>query len=331
MIVNVTTLVLVLALGAQGLTESGGANDVDVEVLGKVEVRGQRLDLSDGRTASTAAVAPGLTTSEAGEVDRQPLPLDRPFATQYLDRADPAVEGVALAGNPVGTWQPALGTAEPPDPALGTPEPPDPVLGTPEPGDPALGSPEPGDAALGTPEPPDAELGPRAPRDPARGGAGDVVSTPAPPPVVESPGDSRPDEAMALISYPWRRRLAGWEIAFEPARDGLRGLTLSGERRIEIYVRDGDSAWFLARVLAHEIGHAVDLTLLDTQRRRRWEQARGFAETATWWPASGVSDFASGAGDFAECFATWQVGSASRSEIAGPCSADHLALVAELS
>ena len=47
----------------------------------------------------------------------------------------------------------------------------------------------------------------------------------------------------------------------------------------------------------------------------------------SWWPGSGAVDFATGAGDFAECFATWLVGSTSLSQVAGPCTDEDLATV----
>ena len=88
-------------------------------------------------------------------------------------------------------------------------------------------------------------------------------------------GDPRGAEALALIAFPWRRTLPGWSIAFLPARAGLRGLTRVDERRIEIYVRDGDSAASLARVVAHELGHAVDVELNSPSDRERWRAVRG--------------------------------------------------------
>lgn len=147
----------------------------------------------------------------------------------------------------------------------------------------------------------------------------------------ESAVHARGMEGLEAISYPWREQLRGWTISFLPAQDGLRGLTFSAPRTIEIYVRGSDTAWDIARVLVHEIGHAVDLAHNDFDDRERWRWGRGVAVWVPWWPESDQSDFATGAGDFAECFAGWQVGSASLSEVGGPCSEADLALVAELS
>lgn len=126
--------------------------------------------------------------------------------------------------------------------------------------------------------------------------------------------------ALQLIDYPWED--LGYELAFLPAVEGLRGLTYPYEQRIEIYVRPNDTPESLAHVVAHEIGHVVDVVLNSGERRVRWLEARGLAADYRWWPASGQSDFATGAGDFAECFAVWQVDAPSYSEINADCSND---------
>lgn len=138
-------------------------------------------------------------------------------------------------------------------------------------------------------------------------------------------------EALEMIAYDWERRLPGWRISFLDAREDVRGLTYSVERRIEVFVRDGDTAWDVARVVAHELGHAVDLTHGNESTRTAWRAQRGLADATPWWPGSGTADFATGAGDFAECFATWQVGSTSLSQVAGPCTEADVATVEALS
>jgi hypothetical protein len=143
-------------------------------------------------------------------------------------------------------------------------------------------------------------------------------------------GDSRGAETMALIAFPWRRRLPGWSIAFLPPRAGLRGLTRVDDRRIEIYVRDGDSASSLARVVAHELGHAVDVELNSPSDRDRWREVRVVAASVSWWPGNAVSDFDTLAGDFAEAFATMVTGSVSLSRVAPPPGPAELAVLAEL-
>ncbi len=142
--------------------------------------------------------------------------------------------------------------------------------------------------------------------------------------------DQRGRAALDSISYPWRDRLPGWTIGFGPGQDGLLGLTLVGERRIEIYVRADQSDALLAHVIAHEIGHAVDVELNDGDERRTWQDTRGIGEVP-WWPGDGVGDFSTGAGDFAEGFAVWQVGPSQYRGRLGPLpTTDQLELMARL-
>lgn len=142
--------------------------------------------------------------------------------------------------------------------------------------------------------------------------------------------EERGQDALRLISYDWRNRLPGWTISFLPGQGSLRGLTYSSTLRIEIYVSPDQSAADLARIIAHELGHAVDIALNNTVTRLAWMDARGIALTTPWWPGYATADFDTGAGDFAECFATWLVGSSSHSSVAGPCTPDQLALVATM-
>jgi hypothetical protein len=136
--------------------------------------------------------------------------------------------------------------------------------------------------------------------------------------------------AVELVTYPWRSRLPGWTIEFLPPRPGYEGMTYPRRRLIEVYVRPGASARQVAEIAAHELGHAVDVSRLTDADRARWRAARGLPDTTAWNPTSAAPDFASGAGDFAEAFAAWQVGKSSRSTLAGQPDAQQLALVAEL-
>jgi hypothetical protein len=169
-------------------------------------------------------------------------------------------------------------------------------------------------------------------------------TTTGPPPTAEpttdepAPGtttlgdhEQRGEAALAIITYPWRSKLPGWTIEFKETRSGVLGYTFTNDKRIEVYVRDSMSPDLLAHVIAHEIGHAVDVTLNSGDERRTWLNARGIPES-DWWPGEGgVSDFRSGAGDFAEGFAAWQVGTGSyRSKMGSAPNSDQLELLATL-
>lgn len=170
--------------------------------------------------------------------------------------------------------------------------------------------------------------------------AGDVASGPVDPLALDgspvayetSAIESVAESGLELIRYPWRSELEGWTIAFLEPRGRASGYTWSGDKRIEIFVKDTDDGARVARVLAHELGHAVDVTLNTGDERRSWLQEREAPESTPWWPASGLPDFESGAGDFAEVFAAWQVGSADfMSEVNPIIDGGDYDLLAELS
>ena len=146
---------------------------------------------------------------------------------------------------------------------------------------------------------------------------------PSPISLIEARGNS----ALSRISYDWRA--LGFSIEFLPERSGFRGLTFPYENRIEVYVSDSLTDSHLAHVIAHEIGHMIDVRLNDADDRRRWLTARGLPTSTQWWAGEAVSDFASGSGDFAECFATWQLGTQPNSKLAPSCSGTAT-LLAEL-
>lgn len=169
---------------------------------------------------------------------------------------------------------------------------------------------------------------------PAETTAGDTEATSIQEDPTESANEdveARGHAALATISYPWQQLLPEWSISFHPEKSGLYGLTMVPERKIEIYVRESQTVDLLAHVIAHELGHAVDVSLNDGPDRRRWEHARGL-DSAPWWPGSGATDFSTGAGDFAESFAAWQVGDESfQSKLGDAPTVEQIELLAELS
>lgn len=182
---------------------------------------------------------------------------------------------------------------------------------------------------------------------PAISGTSAIPTTTSPPassplfePVVEVAGATtiarnRPPEvelgerALLRMNYQWSARFPDWTIEFLGPRQGLRALTYPSERRIEVFVRPQDDEASLHRVIAHEVGHLVDVSANSQDDRDRWSAQRNI-EGADWWPSEAQPDFATGAGDFAEAFAVWETGIQSRSTIAGQPDEADLALLAEL-
>lgn len=132
-------------------------------------------------------------------------------------------------------------------------------------------------------------------------------------------------DALARIDYPWRR--LGYGLAFEPARPGLLGTTSCAGRQMVIYVYPSESVAEVAFVTAFEIGHAVDCSILTPPRRADWARIRGFGSARPWFPSCTCSEDDYGSGDYAEVFATWQVGLqfAWRSALAGPPDRSEMA------
>ena len=106
---------------------------------------------------------------------------------------------------------------------------------------------------------------------------------------------------------------------------GLRAQTDNAARTITLFVAPDETPNVVAHDLAHEIGHAFDARRLTPPQRAAYLRARG-APGARWLPGQRVSDYGSGAGDFAEVFALCHAPSpVYRSRLAGrpedPCGA----------
>ena len=116
---------------------------------------------------------------------------------------------------------------------------------------------------------------------------------------------ARSAEALTLIRVPWKDLLPGWRIAFRGPRKGYLAMTMRPERRIEIYVRGDRSVVAIAHDIAHELGHAVDVTYNTDQSRSTYLALRGLDINQDWWTCEGCRDLDVAAGDFAESFAQW--------------------------
>lgn len=137
-------------------------------------------------------------------------------------------------------------------------------------------------------------------------------------------------QALELIEYDWQTELPEWTIEFLGEQPGRLGYAFFQERRIEIYVRSQQTAYDVATVVAHELGHAVDVSKFTADDRETWLAVRGL-EDHRWWPVPGASsDFASGAGDWAESFAHWLLDDTSQSELGEEPDAEELAVLADL-
>jgi hypothetical protein len=119
----------------------------------------------------------------------------------------------------------------------------------------------------------------------------------------------------------------GYRVVLAPRLDPLlRGLTDTGRHTITLYLARGDAPHRTAHDLAHEIGHAWDAEHMTTASRRAYLARRG-APKAPWWPGNRRSDYAVGAGDFAEVFALCHAASPDFRSTLAPRPADACALL----
>lgn len=117
---------------------------------------------------------------------------------------------------------------------------------------------------------------------------------------------ARNQMALSLINFPWQD--LQYDIEFLPPRPGIRALLISRERKIEIYARPGDDYRLIAFDIAHELGHAIDLTYNTDKSRQQWMALRGIDPHVAWFGCNRCSDYNTPAGDFAETFALLLLG-----------------------
>jgi len=112
---------------------------------------------------------------------------------------------------------------------------------------------------------------------------------------------ARPEAALDMFKGPWEA--LGYEIVFMPPRAGYRAMTIPEKHRIEVYARPQDDVELLAYDIAHELGHAVDVTYNTVETRKEWMKLRGINPATPWFGCNRCSDYNTPAGDFAETFA----------------------------
>jgi len=149
-------------------------------------------------------------------------------------------------------------------------------------------------------------------------------------PVTTAEPRSVGEQALLLVRFDWNSRFPAWEITFLDGRSGIRALTYPREERIEVFVRGSDTPRTLHRVIAHELGHVIDVAANTVDDRNRWISQRGLSPNVPWWPGESAPDFATGAGDFAEAFAVWETGVQSQSSVAGQPTAEDLRVLLEI-
>jgi hypothetical protein len=117
-------------------------------------------------------------------------------------------------------------------------------------------------------------------------------------------------KGLRLVTFDWRTTLPGWTIRFLPARKGFLAMTFREDRRIDVYVRLDRSVGGIAHDIAHELGHAIDVTYLNDptrddvpKPRTSILRIRNLKADTPWWACDACTDLETGAGDFAETFA----------------------------
>ena len=130
-------------------------------------------------------------------------------------------------------------------------------------------------------------------------------AAPAPAPARLSPADVAAARALVrqaeglVTASP---RTLGYRVRIAGPRLDVRAQTDTAARTITLFVSPADAPHRVAHDLGHELGHAFDAVRLSAAQRVAYLRARG-APGAAWWPGGAVSDYRSGAGDFAEVFA----------------------------
>jgi len=163
------------------------------------------------------------------------------------------------------------------------------------------------------------------PGDDARARRG-LAPTPPPEPVRPANNAERDLVRAAQKLVRVRPSDLGYRLVLRGPLDGVRAKTDPVARTITLYLAPGQVAHRVAHDLAHEIGHAYDARRLTAAQRRDWLARRG-ASGRPWLPDGERSDYASGAGDFAEVFARCHAASPEFRSRLAPAPADACALL----
>ena len=158
------------------------------------------------------------------------------------------------------------------------------------------------------------------------------AALPPPPPApscVDADPKTRGERVLATLPDDWKS--SGYPVRFSGPREGYYGEVRHEEPVVEVYVRScaRESDELLRHVIAHEFGHARDLTAMDDTLRAAYMEARGLPAGTPWFGCSGCTDFETPAGDFAETYGQWlRGGTNSKSRLARPAAEAELANLA---
>ena len=98
-------------------------------------------------------------------------------------------------------------------------------------------------------------------------------------------------------------RTVGATVRVAGPREGVRAEFDPDSRVVTLFADPRDPSHLLAHDIAHELGHAFDTASMTGAQHDAYLRHRGHAGTR-WWARPGAADYAVGAGDFAEVFAS---------------------------